>query len=304
MKRLAISKSNYTLKEIQSLLNMNNINIKIYKKKLYYKIQDLNLEVILVRPKDIVRLIETKDVDYGLVGEDIIIENKTTNINYKVIGKDVYKHYICGLNTAENFQISNLNGKLIYTQHPQITKIFLKENNISSKINSVQGSSEAYLQMFGNCYIEDVVDTGISLKENNGQKLIKIFESKLCLVYREIDKFIKNFKPLKSSQILKEKIDLNKFSIYLNYLDKILENRKNNPNLSYTSNLLNESNREKIIQKLIEEIIEVSLELYKEDNYNSIIYEAADMFFHFLLLLKYEKISFNAIIDELNSRKK
>ncbi|RBQ22865.1 Phosphoribosyl-ATP pyrophosphatase [Candidatus Methanobinarius endosymbioticus] len=81
-----------------------------------------------------------------------------------------------------------------------------------------------------------------------------------------------------------------------------LENRKNNPIDSYTSNILQDSNKlaeDKILEKIGEEAAEVLIASKNDEN---LVHESADLIFHILLLLVYKKISLDELLDEFQKR--
>jgi len=88
---------------------------------------------------------------------------------------------------------------------------------------------------------------------------------------------------------------------FLNILEKIIENRITNPSTSsYISNLF-EKGIDKIAQKLGEEATEVII-ASKNENKKELIYESADLLFHFLLLLQKNNLRFKDIVNELEQR--
>ena len=97
--------------------------------------------------------------------------------------------------------------------------------------------------------------------------------------------------------MLGEKNDHN----FLNTLEKIIVDRIKNPsNNSYVSNLF-EKGIDKIAQKLGEEATEVII-ASKNENKKEVIYESADLLFHFLLLLQKKNLRFKDVVDELEQR--
>ena len=88
---------------------------------------------------------------------------------------------------------------------------------------------------------------------------------------------------------------------FLNYLQGIIHDRKINPSeKSYTTTLFNRGTN-KIAQKVGEEAIELVIEA-KDDNDDLFKGEAADLLFHFLVLLEQKNINLNDIVDVLRSR--
>lgn len=82
----------------------------------------------------------------------------------------------------------------------------------------------------------------------------------------------------------------------------IKERQKNMPKNSYTASLFN-SGKDRILQKVGEEAIEVIIAT-KGKSKKRIIEEMADLWFHCLVLLVYLDVSFSEILKELENRQK
>ncbi|MFN8258519.1 MAG: bifunctional phosphoribosyl-AMP cyclohydrolase/phosphoribosyl-ATP diphosphatase HisIE [Bacteroidales bacterium] len=90
---------------------------------------------------------------------------------------------------------------------------------------------------------------------------------------------------------------------FLSELEQIISDRKENPNdKSYTSSLFKKGIN-KIAQKVGEEAVELVIEA-KDDNKDLFVNEAADLMFHFLVLLKAKEIKFEEIVKVLVERHK
>jgi phosphoribosyl-ATP pyrophosphohydrolase len=89
----------------------------------------------------------------------------------------------------------------------------------------------------------------------------------------------------------------------LKYLiEQIKRNKKKSIKISYTASLLKGKNNI-CLKKFSEE----SKELFKASHYNNkkeIIHEAADLLYHFLVLLEFKKISMTSVMKELKRRQK
>lgn len=86
-------------------------------------------------------------------------------------------------------------------------------------------------------------------------------------------------------------------------LDTIIKKRLENlPNGSYVTSLYKKGENE-ILQKIGEEAIEVIIAA-KGKSRKRIIEEAADLYFHLLLLLAVKKITLEEVYQELERRKK
>ena len=88
---------------------------------------------------------------------------------------------------------------------------------------------------------------------------------------------------------------------WLNHLKAVIRERKNNPSeKSYTASLF-EKGTNKIAQKVGEEAVELVIEAM-DSNDNLFKDEAADLLFHYLVLLEQRGIDFDEIIDVLRER--
>ena len=88
---------------------------------------------------------------------------------------------------------------------------------------------------------------------------------------------------------------------WLNHLKAVIRDRKNNPSeKSYTASLF-EKGMNKIAQKVGEEAVELVIEAM-DSNDNLFKDEAADLLFHYLILLEQRGIDFDEIIDVLRER--
>ena len=97
--------------------------------------------------------------------------------------------------------------------------------------------------------------------------------------------------------------EVNQNDNFLLQLEQIITDRKNNPSeKSYTSSLF-EKGINKIAQKVGEEAVEIVIEA-KDDNKELFLGEAADLLFHYLILLQAKDFSLNDVIEVLKARHK
>jgi phosphoribosyl-ATP pyrophosphohydrolase len=84
----------------------------------------------------------------------------------------------------------------------------------------------------------------------------------------------------------------------------VLEDRRDNPVDSYTSNLMKDDKKraeDKILEKVGEEAAEVIIASKNDEN---LVYESVDLIFHTLLLLAYKGVDIDDIFDEFARRRK
>lgn len=91
--------------------------------------------------------------------------------------------------------------------------------------------------------------------------------------------------------------------LFVDKLEKIIQSRKSNPDeASYTSKLLNRGIN-KVAQKVGEEAVELVIEA-KDDNNELFIGEAADLLYHYLVLLTAKDLELSDVISTLKERHK
>jgi phosphoribosyl-ATP pyrophosphohydrolase/phosphoribosyl-AMP cyclohydrolase len=90
---------------------------------------------------------------------------------------------------------------------------------------------------------------------------------------------------------------------FIDHLRKTIKDRKINPNeKSYTTSLFNLGTN-KVAQKVGEEAVELVIEAM-DNNKDLFIGEAADLLFHYLVLLEHKGIELDEIVDVLKKRHK
>ena len=97
--------------------------------------------------------------------------------------------------------------------------------------------------------------------------------------------------------------EINKSENFIDILEGVIENRKNNlDESSYVSNLFKKGIN-KIAQKVGEEAVEMVIEA-KDNNGKLFLNESADLLFHYLILLQDKGYKMKNVIDVLKSRSK
>lgn len=85
---------------------------------------------------------------------------------------------------------------------------------------------------------------------------------------------------------------------------EVLESRRDNPIDSYTSNIMQNSDKkaeDKILEKVAEEAGEVIIASKNDEN---LVYESVDLIFHTLLLLVYKGVELDEVYEEFARRRK
>ena len=97
--------------------------------------------------------------------------------------------------------------------------------------------------------------------------------------------------------------EINKSENFIDILEGVIENRKNNLDESSNVSNLFRKGTNKIAQKVGEEAVEMVIEA-KDNNGKLFLNESADLLFHYLILLQDKGYKMKNVIDVLKSRSK
>ena len=169
---LAISKGRI-MEEALVLLKKNEIECNISpndSRKLIFKTNYENLQIIIVRASDVPLYIESGKVDLGIVGKDTLLESNVDNYFFL---KDL-KIASCKLVVAGKKDQKLASNMKIATKYPSLTQDFFLSKGIPCSVLKLYGSMELAAVLNLSDAIVDLVDTGKTLKENGLKEICLI----------------------------------------------------------------------------------------------------------------------------------
>jgi ATP phosphoribosyltransferase len=144
----------------------------------------MNIDILLVRDDDIPSLVSKGVADLGIVGENVLAEQTTTNTQLKAHTILSLGFSRCSLAFAKpsSSNMKNLTNKAIATSYPGLVKKYLKQNNIKAEIIKINGSVELtpYIGI-ADC-ICDLVSSGATLEANNLIQFKTLMTSEAVLI--------------------------------------------------------------------------------------------------------------------------
>ncbi|GAB4113292.1 MAG: ATP phosphoribosyltransferase [Candidatus Caldatribacteriota bacterium] len=179
-------------------------------RKLTFFDQKEEIKFIITRPKDNPTYVECGAADIGIVGEDILLEEK----------KDVYrlldlKFGRCKLVVAaligegqEKYYQNNGHRLRIATKYPRIAGRYFREKGIYVELIKLYGSVELAPQVDLADMIVDIVSTGRTLKENKLKIIDEIIPLSAQLIVNRISYKTKHNKIIGLLQEIKELLSL------------------------------------------------------------------------------------------------
>jgi len=176
-------------------------NIKLAERSYYPKIDDPEIDCVLVRGQEIPRYVAEGIIDCGFSGEDWVLESKAevvevANLDYtkNKIGK---AKWVLAVPENSNIKsVKDLQGKIVSTELVEISKDYFRKHKVMADIRFSWGATEMKPPRFADAIIE-IIDTGTTLKTHN----LKIID----VIMESATKFIANKKSWKDNW-KKEKI--------------------------------------------------------------------------------------------------
>lgn len=186
--RVAIQRKGRLQQASLDLLKNSRINLALREGELYCCSDNFPLDVLQVRDDDIPTLVAAGICDLGIVGTNVLQEKCLQQIN---INKITILRYLgfadCRLSIAipENISyqnIASLNQYRIATSYPNILREFSDKNNLAIDITTLAGSVEIAPRIGLADGICDLVATGATLKANQLQEVVTVFQSEAVLI--------------------------------------------------------------------------------------------------------------------------
>jgi ATP phosphoribosyltransferase len=188
--KLAVQKSGRLADESRKLLEKCGIRLLKSKDQLFCKAQNFPLDVFFVRDDDIPTFVASGTCHIGIVGQNVLFDEQITLDNQNI--KDVAVLSELGFgecrlslavpNAFDYDGIKSLNGKRIATSYKGLLSQFLKDNNVSCEIITMQGAVEIAPRIDMADAVCDLVSTGTTLKMNGLKEVETILESQSVLV--------------------------------------------------------------------------------------------------------------------------
>jgi len=159
-------------------------------KALSLKCKRSDVEILFVRCSDIPTYIEQNVADFGIIGENVLIEQ---NCKLPILERLSFGE--CSLVIAVPYEsgiscVQDLEGERIATSYPSSLKQFLRENGVNAAIVQIEGSVELSPSLNLADAVCDIRQSGNTLKENGLRVLENIFDSEAVLISKNYEKIL------------------------------------------------------------------------------------------------------------------
>ena len=154
-----------------SMFKRAGYQIDVQSRSYYPKIDDPEIECIMIRAQEIARYVEMGLLDCGLTGYDWVLENdanvtQIAELVYGKVGRKPLRWVLAVPNDSPINSAKDLEGKRIATEAMGMTKKYLEKNGVNAKVEFSWGATEVKPPHLADAIVE-ITETGSSLKANN-----------------------------------------------------------------------------------------------------------------------------------------
>jgi ATP phosphoribosyltransferase len=141
-----------------------------YERSYFPRINDEQIQLIMMRAQEMSRYVEDGVLDAGFTGQDWILENKSKvyevcELLYSKATSNPAKWVLAVPNESKIKKTEDLEGGIIATELVGVTKEYFKEKGINVKVEFSWGATEVKARLVN--AIVELTETGSSLKANN-----------------------------------------------------------------------------------------------------------------------------------------
>ncbi|MCS7223163.1 MAG: ATP phosphoribosyltransferase [Armatimonadetes bacterium] len=170
------------------LFRLAGWEIQVEGRSHFPRVNDPDLQPILLRAQEIPRYVAEGVLDAGLTGWDQVLENEAqdrvvlvSELVYSKQGLGQVRLVIAVHEQSPIQNVKDLNGKRIATELPNVVKKFLRERGVEATVEFSWGSTEAKVPDLVDA-IADVTETGATLRAANLRIVETILESTTRLI--------------------------------------------------------------------------------------------------------------------------
>ncbi|CAL4042110.1 ATP phosphoribosyltransferase [Buchnera aphidicola (Phyllaphis fagi)] len=191
--RIAMQKTGRLSQDSLQLLIQCGIKINLKKQQLISFAENMPIDIMRVRDDDIPGLVMDKVVDLGIVGENVLQEEKLKRKSRsEKFFYTILKHLdfgICRLSLSipcnqKYIGIQSFKNSCIATSYPFLLKKYFDDQGIKFNFFILNGSVEVAPVAGLSDAICDLISTGATLEENGLQEVEVIYSSRACLISR------------------------------------------------------------------------------------------------------------------------
>ncbi|OQB75120.1 MAG: ATP phosphoribosyltransferase [candidate division TA06 bacterium ADurb.Bin131] len=178
MKKLKLAIPKGSLQESTiSLFTNAGFEVSSISRSYYLSFDDPEIDAVLIRAQEIPRYVQIGIFDAGISGKDWITENRADvkdicELCYAKHGLRPVKIVLAVPEKSEIKSVKDLNGKIIATELVNLTKDYLKRNNVQCDVEFSWGATEIKAGHLVDAIVE-ITETGTTIS-SHGLKIIEV----------------------------------------------------------------------------------------------------------------------------------
>ncbi|MFQ5562504.1 MAG: ATP phosphoribosyltransferase [Parvularculaceae bacterium] len=186
--RIAIQKSGRLSEGSIDLLKKCGLTISRGRDRLYGRVQEMPIDVLLLRDDDIPAFVADDACDIGVVGSNVFEEDRLTQDHDAPAREELRLGFgRCRLMLAAPKEWSfdgaaSLESKRIATSYPGLTRRYLDKHGVDARVVTMKGSVEVAPRLKIADAVCDIVSTGATLDANGLRPVATAFESEAVLI--------------------------------------------------------------------------------------------------------------------------
>lgn len=186
--RIAIQKSGRLSEGSFELLKSCGLKVSRGKDKLYGRVRELPIDVLLLRDDDIPAFVADNACDIGIVGQNVFEEARLSGEHDAPAAEVMTLGFArCKLMLAAPKEWSfdgagMLEGKRVATSYPELTKAWLAREGVDARAVMMKGSVEVAPRLKIADAVCDIVSTGATLDANGLKPVAEVFDSQALLI--------------------------------------------------------------------------------------------------------------------------
>ena len=159
---------------------------KMPSRQLISKTYNKNIDIMFARASDIPEFVSDGIVDMGISGIDLIKESESDVVELLDLNFGQTKLVLASPEDSEIDSVEDLTSDMtVATEFPILTKKYLQNHDLNSKIVKMSGSTEIAPFIGVADLITDLTSTGTTLKMNHLKIIDTILESTIVLITNE-----------------------------------------------------------------------------------------------------------------------
>ncbi len=192
--RLAVQSKGRLAEGGMDLLKKCGLQFAYGRDRLHQRAENMPVDLMLVRDDDIPNFVASGACDYGIVGENVLVEEQFAGRRGKELEIALRLGFAkCTLKLAapkdgDISKVEDLEGKAIATSYPALTEAYLKERGITAEIVEMNGSVEVAPRLNIADAICDLVSSGATLEANGLEAFETVLRSEAVMVRRKSDR--------------------------------------------------------------------------------------------------------------------